>query len=170
MVTTISIKSVSFCSFLPNAKELGREISEWWSEMRKIWRFLWYQNRNIKLWKKWKKKGPGSFKPMVSNRNSLQVNWMKRFNFISVQKSQMMHTQNFNYNQWVLMRAIVYYHRIARAVSFPKTWDQFVRTRKYKSSRIYKTRLWISKLAIREIRDPKPKISQGSRCYTRDPR
>ena len=32
MVTTISIKSVSFCSFLPNAKELGREISEWWSE------------------------------------------------------------------------------------------------------------------------------------------
>ena len=32
MVTTKSIKSVSFCSFLPNAKELGREISEWWSE------------------------------------------------------------------------------------------------------------------------------------------
>ena len=32
VVTTISIKSVSFCSFLPNAKELGREISEWWSE------------------------------------------------------------------------------------------------------------------------------------------
>ena len=28
VVTTISIKSVSFCSFLPNAKELGREISE----------------------------------------------------------------------------------------------------------------------------------------------
>ena len=23
---------MSFCSFLPNAKELGREISEWWSE------------------------------------------------------------------------------------------------------------------------------------------
>ena len=32
MVTTKSIKSVSFCSFLPNAKELGREDSEWWSE------------------------------------------------------------------------------------------------------------------------------------------
>ena len=32
VVTTISIKSVSFCSFLPNAKELGCEISEWWSE------------------------------------------------------------------------------------------------------------------------------------------
>ena len=32
VVTTISIKSVSFCSFLPKAKELGREISEWWSE------------------------------------------------------------------------------------------------------------------------------------------
>ena len=28
VVTTISIKSVSFCSFLPKAKELGREISE----------------------------------------------------------------------------------------------------------------------------------------------
>ena len=28
VVTTKSIKSVSFCSFLPNAKELGREISE----------------------------------------------------------------------------------------------------------------------------------------------
>ena len=32
VATTISIKSVSFCSFLPNAKELGRDISEWWSE------------------------------------------------------------------------------------------------------------------------------------------
>ena len=30
--TTKSIKSVSFCSFLPNGKESGREISEWWSE------------------------------------------------------------------------------------------------------------------------------------------
>ena len=28
VVTTKSIKSVSFCSFLPNAKELGCEISE----------------------------------------------------------------------------------------------------------------------------------------------
>ena len=44
VVTTVSIKSVSFCGFLPNAKELGHEISEWWSE--KYDRFLWYQNCN----------------------------------------------------------------------------------------------------------------------------
>ena len=28
VVTTISIKSVSFCSFLPNAKELGRDQND----------------------------------------------------------------------------------------------------------------------------------------------
>ena len=47
---------------------------------------------------------------------------------------------------------------------------QFVRTRKYKTSRIYKAGLWIPKCAIREIWDPKTKISQGSHSYTPDPR
>ena len=58
VVTTMSIKLVSFCSFLPNAKELGREILEWWSEKYDDS----YGTKIAITLKKWKKKGPGSFK------------------------------------------------------------------------------------------------------------
>ena len=60
VVTTISIKSVSFCYFLPNSWELGREISEWWLEKYDDS----YDTKIAITLKNRKKKGLGSFKYM----------------------------------------------------------------------------------------------------------
>ena len=80
VVTTISIKWVSFCSFFPNRKELGPEISEWWSEKYDDS----YGTKIAITLKKWKQKGLGSFKAgrmikaveaLLQGRGLLKVGW-----------------------------------------------------------------------------------------------
>ena len=59
-----------FQFFFPNAKELGHEISEWWSENMTILMVP----KSQWLWKKWNKIRPGSFKAASISDNYFVTN------------------------------------------------------------------------------------------------